>query len=60
VMERFVDLYEAERLSTDAKLIPGEPIAGVLISNQRKLLEVALMEMIAGWSDDSDYAAVAP
>jgi DNA-binding NtrC family response regulator len=60
VMERFVDLYEAERLSTDAKLIPGEPISGVLISNQRKLLEVALMEMIAGWSDDSDYAAVAP
>jgi formate hydrogenlyase transcriptional activator len=66
VMERFVDLCEAERLSIDAKLIPREfrisiqPTSGVLIPNQRKLLEVALMEMIAGWSDELDYAAVAP
>jgi DNA-binding NtrC family response regulator len=61
VMERFVDLCEAERFSIDAKLIPGEsrisiqPISGVLIPNQRKLLEVALMETIAVWSDDLDY-----
>jgi len=27
----------------------------VLIPNHRKLLEVALMEMIAVWSDDLDY-----
>jgi len=62
VMERFVDLCEAERLSIDAKLIPGEsristqPISGVLIPNQRNLLEVALMEMIAAWSEELDYA----
>jgi formate hydrogenlyase transcriptional activator len=56
VMERLVDLCEAELSLTDAKLIPGglstQPKSGVLIPNQRRLLEIALLEMVAGWHDE--------
>jgi DNA-binding NtrC family response regulator len=49
VMERWVDLCDAELFSTDARSIPGEfstqPEPSGLIPNQQTLLEIALIEV---------------